>query len=226
MSTDKPRILVVEDDPGIGPQVVSGLLQAGLDATLAADGAEALALFAPQDFDLVVLDLMLPEHDGFELLRAWQDRASVPVIVLTADTGLQSRLRSFSLGAVDWIPKPFFMEELLARVRTRLGLGAPAPPRRELPVGQSLLDLDRRQVLREGQPLPLTQHELNLLAVLVTHPDRTFTRRQLAKRALPADGERADRTVDSHISRLRRKLGADAAGLQTVFGVGYLWSET
>ena len=145
--------------------------------------------------------------------------------MLTADTRLPARLRSFELGAVDWIPKPFFLEELVARIRTRLGLGATPRPRRCIPVGTAMLDLDRRQVTREGSVLPLTAHELNLLSVLVTHPERTFTRQQLAARALPAGGSRSARTIDSHVSHLRQKLGPDGSRLQTVYGVGYIWTQ-
>jgi len=226
MTEGRPRVLVVEDDPGIGPQVVSGLLRAGLDATLAADGLAAKDLMScGTDWSVVVLDLMLPDLDGFELLEQWQHRSSAPVIVLTADTRLPARLRSFELGAVDWIPKPFFMEELVARIRTRLGQGPTPAARRLLPLVDAVMDLDRRQVLRDGQPLSLTAHEFNLLAVLVTHAERTYTRQQLADSALPTDGARSARTVDSHVSHLRQKLGSDAAQLVTVYGVGYVWTR-
>lgn len=218
------RVLVVEDDPQIGPKVVHGLRKAGTDAVLAADGRAAQALMG-EDWSVIVLDLMLPGVDGFTLLEQWRHRTSAPIVVLTADTRLQARLRSFDLGAVDWLPKPFYMEELVARIRARLGLGPGPTPRRRLVLGAAVLDLDRRQVVRDDVVLPLTAHELNLLEVLVTNPDRAFSRQQLADRALPADGQRAERTVDSHISHLRRKLGEDGARIETVYGIGYVWSE-
>ncbi len=217
---DRERILVVEDDPGIGPRLVAGLIQHGYDAVLAADGPTGRALALEDRFDLVVLDLMLPGEDGFALLEAWRGRTSVPVVVLTARTGLDDRLRSFDLGAVDYLPKPFFLEELLVRIRTRLGR-RPAPERRSVPLGTCLVDLDARAVTRDGADLGLTAHEFNVLAALVEAPGRAFTRAQLAERALPHGGERLDRTVDTHVSRVRRKLGADADALKTVFGVGY-----
>ena len=218
---DRDRILVVEDDPRIGPQLVAGLLKHGYDAVLAADGPSGRSLLLDEPFDLVVLDLMLPGADGFQLLEAWRSRSSVPVVVLTARTGLEDRLRSFELGAVDWLPKPFFLEELLVRIRTRLGRTA-VVARRTAALADCLVDLDARAVRREEQELPLTAHEFNVLAVLVEHPGRAFTRAQLAERALPEDGDRRDRTVDSHVSRIRRKLGPAAAErLRTVFGVGY-----
>jgi len=219
------RILVVEDDPSIGPRIVAALIRADYDAVLAADGTEGAVLFQGQSFDLVVLDLMLPGQDGFSLLQEWRDRSSTPVIVLTASTHLDARLRSFELGAVDWLPKPFFTEELIARIRTRLGSGPITSPRREHRVGSCVLDLDGRRVLRGDEVLALTAHEVNLLTLLVASPGRAFTRVQLADRALPADGSRTDRTVDSHIYHIRQKLGsADGALVQTVYGVGYRYT--
>ncbi len=217
------RVLVVEDDPQIGPKVVSGLRRAGLDAVLAADGHVAQSMLG-EAWSVIVLDLMLPGVDGFTLLEQWRHRTSAPIIVLTADTRLEARLQSFELGAVDWLPKPFFMEELVARIRTRLGMGPAPTPRRRVALGATVLDLDRRQVLRDEEVLPLTAHEVNLLELLVTNADRAFSRQQLAERALPADGSRSPRTVDSHISHLRRKLGDDGTRLETVYGIGYVWS--
>jgi len=218
------RVLVVEDDPQIGPKVVSGLRKAGLDAVLAADGHAAQELME-DPWSVIVLDLMLPGVDGFTLLEQWRHRTSAPIVVLTADTRLEARLQSFELGAVDWLPKPFFMEELVARIRTRLGMGPKPKPRRVLSVGSAQLDLARRRVTRGGEVLPLTAHEVNLLELLVTNADRAYSRQQLADQALPADGKRSARTVDSHISHLRRKLADDAERLETVYGIGYVWSS-
>ncbi|MEN0063595.1 MAG: response regulator transcription factor [Myxococcota bacterium] len=214
------RILVIEDDPRIGAQVVSGLIREGFDATLAADGALGKERFREEPFDLVVLDLMLPGSNGFEILRTWEGRTSVPVIVLTARTDLEDRLQSFALGAVDFLVKPFFLEELVARIRARLGVRA-TEPTRVLELGACAVDLDARDVRREGTSLGLTAHEFNVLATLVTAPGRAFSREQLAAKALPEDSERLERTVDSHISRIRKKLGPDGALVRTVFGVGY-----
>lgn len=216
------RILVVEDDPAIGPRIVSGFLREGYDAVLAADGPTGREALLAGGFDLCVLDLMLPGEDGYQLLEAWRDRCSVPVIVLTARTGLPDRLRSFEEGACDFLPKPFFMEELQARVRARLGLDTAPTPVRTVDIGPCVLDLDARRVTCNGEDRALTAHEVNLLAVLVSHPGRAFTRVQLATRALPDEGERLDRTVDSHVSHIRRKLGPRAAAcIRTVRSVGY-----
>ena len=216
------RILVVEDDIAIGPQIVAGLIREGFDAILAADGRTGRKLAASEGFDLVVLDLMLPGEDGFSLLEAWRFRATFPVIVLTARTGLDDRLHSFELGASDWLSKPFFLEELVARIRVRLGLSAAVERRRTAEVGGCTVDLDARRVHRMGELVELTAAEFAVLELLVESPSRAFTRAQIAARALPDGGERVERTVDTYVYRLRRKLGpAFATQLRTIVGVGY-----
>jgi two-component system OmpR family response regulator len=220
MTEQRYRVLVVEDDPRMGPSIVAGLTRAGFDATLAADGDRGLELSAGERFDLVVLDLMLPGRSGHELLEAWSGRLGAPVIVLTARTELDSRVRSFEGGAVDFIPKPFWMEELVLRVRARLGVSAPRPDRR-LSLGEVALDLDAREARRGEEALGLTAHEFNILALLVERAGQVLTRGQIADRALPMEGDRIDRTVDSHISRIRKKLGPEGGCIATVYGVGY-----
>lgn len=213
-------MLVVEDDPGIASQLITGLRRAGFLADLCTDGNQAAGQLGQEKYDLVILDLMLPERDGFDLLRAWRDRSNVPVLVLTARTDLTARLRSFDLGAVDWMSKPFFMQELLARINMRLGREA-ASPRRVVTWAEVEVDLDRRAVRVAGQDAAFTAHEFNLLAYLVQRPGRVASRRQLGEAALPLDGERDDRTINSHIARIRKKLGPASAALKTVRGVGY-----
>ena len=176
---------------------------------------------SPERFDLVLLDLMLPERTGFEVLESMRTRVSVPVIVLSALTDLPARLRSFEAGAIDFVPKPFFMEELVARIRSRMDVRL-ATPRRELPLADVVLDLDARLVRRDGADLGLTGYEFNVLAFLRERAGRAQTRTQIADSALSEDGECTDRTVDSHISRIRKKLGpAAGARIQTVWGIGY-----
>jgi DNA-binding response OmpR family regulator len=164
---------------------------------------------------------MLPERTGFEVLEAIRTRVSVPVIVLSALTDLPARLKSFEAGAVDFVPKPFFMEELVARIRSRLNLGS-AETRRELRLADVVLDLDARVVRRDDMDLDLTGYEFNVLALLCQRGGRAQTREQIAVQALSEDAECSNRTVDSHISRIRKKLGADAgARIKTVWGIGY-----
>lgn len=219
--TADTRILVIEDDPPIAAGIVRGLTHVGFSVELAADGERGAALGLAEPFALTVLDLMLPGQGGFEVLGLWQGRTSTPVIVLTARTDLDARLRAFSLGAVDYLPKPFWIEELVARIRARLRLTAPTPGR-AVRWDDIVLDLDARTVQVAGAPLALTAHEFNVLAYMVERPGRPVTRRQLAEATLPAGGDRSDRTVDSHIARIRRKLGRPGgARLATVWGIGY-----
>ncbi|MDC0668847.1 response regulator transcription factor [Nannocystis radixulma] len=216
-----PAILVVEDDPAIAAGVVRGLKGAGFDVELAHDGRRGAELALARPFDLVILDLMLPELGGFEVLELWRGRLSTPVIVLSARTELDARLQAFAGGAVDYLPKPFWIEELLARVRARLRLPDAAAPTRRLAFDDAVLDLDARTVTLAGEPLGLTAHEFNVLLYLVERPARAITRRQLAEAALPAGGDRSERTVDSHVARIRRKLGLAGARIATVWGIGY-----
>lgn len=217
---DKPRILVVEDDLKIVQGLVSGLHRAGFDVTVAMDGDEGAALVLSGQFEAVVLDLMLPGRSGFEILESLSGRASLPVLVLSARTELDARLRSFQLGAVDYLPKPFFIEELVARLRSRLALRADGP-RRVIEVGGVSVDLDARIASRGGEDLGLTAVEFNVLAWLVARPGRAVSRQQLADNTLPEDSNPSHRTVDSHVSRVRRKLGDEGSQIDTVWGIGY-----
>jgi len=216
---DSPHILVVEDDSGVAQGLVRGLKQAGFRTSLEMSGDRGLERILTGEFDLVLLDLMLPKRTGFEVLDAMRARASVPVIVLSALTDLPSRLKSFETGAVDFVPKPFFMEELVARVRSRLDLGQ-AEARRELALADTVLDA--RVARRGGEDLGLTGFEFNVLALLRQRAGRAQTRAQIAEDALSEEGDSSDRTVDSHISRIRKKLGPTAAQrIRTVWGIGY-----
>lgn len=218
---EPPRILIVEDDAGVVQGMVRGLQRAGFETSLAMTGDEGLQRILGEPFDLVLLDLMLPERSGFEILDAVRTRTSVPIVVVSARTDLSSRLESFEGGAVDFVPKPFFLEELVARIRARLALTR-AAPRRELALADVTLDLDARIVRRGATLLEFTAHEFNVLAFLRERAGRALTRAQIAEGALPAGGERAHRTVDSHVSRIRKKLGSPASDeIQTVWGIGY-----
>lgn len=219
-SADRPRVLVVEDDLQVVQGLISGLSRAGFAVEVAMDGTTGAARVLRESFDAVLLDLMLPGQDGFAVLEALEGRRSVPVIVLSARTELEARIRSFSLGAVDFVPKPFWMEELVARLRSRLNLRAAAPPK-VIAVGGVDLDLDARVATRGGVDLGLTAAELNLLAWLAARPGRAVTRAQLVAHTLSAESGATERTVDSHMSRLRKKLGDDAACIKTVWGIGY-----
>ena len=220
MWTDGRRILIVEDDVNVVQGLVSGLRRGGFDTTVAMDGTEGAKLATSSSFDLVVLDLMLPGQSGFEVLEAMRGRVSTPVIVLSARTELQARLDSFAAGAVDYVAKPFFIEELVARIQARLALREDGP-HRTVHVGETVVDLDARTAVREGRDVGLTAHEFNVLAWLAERPGRAVSRDQLVEHVLGTEGEVDHRTVDSHMSRVRKKLGADGACIKTVWGIGY-----
>ncbi len=216
-------VLVVEDDASTAAGVVRGLRSAGFDVELATNGKEAVRLALTLRHDLVVLDLMLPEQNGFDVLQMLRERGfAAPVIVLTARTELEDRLRSFDFGAADFMAKPFWIEELVARIRSRLGART-ARPRRIVPFGGvAELDLDARTATVAGVPVSLTRNELDILAYLIERSGRAITRDQLAASALEPDGARDTRTVDTHVARLRKKLGPVACScIATVWGIGY-----
>jgi len=220
--TQARHLLVVEDDLPLARSLASGLRDAGFAVTLCHDGDEASAIMQRERFGLGVLDLMLPGKSGELLLEEWQARSQAPVIVLTAKSELSDRLRCFDLGAVDYLPKPFFVEELLVRIRLRLQLQEEAPARciRWCDV---VVDLDGRSVEREGQVMALVRSEFNVLAYLLEREGRALSRDQIADNVLTVSDEPVNpRTVDGYIARLRSKLGPEAgACLHTVWGIGY-----
>jgi two-component system, OmpR family, alkaline phosphatase synthesis response regulator PhoP len=224
------HILVVDDDREIARMIRGYLEQAGYVATLAHDGESALHLLRSARPDLVLLDLMLPDRDGWELtqlIRSDPALAATYIIMLTARVEDSDKIVGLELGADDYIPKPFNPRELLARVRAMLrrsqrGAGAAASALYQ--VGELQMDVDRREVTLGETPVELTRTEFNLLQALIQNPGYVFTRSELIERALGYHYESVERTLDSHIKNLRRKLGDSPKQqfhIQTVYGVGY-----
>jgi two-component system OmpR family response regulator len=229
MRTTPPlRVLVAEDDPKVAQVLVGGLRAAGFEIELANDGDAAIRLAMAEDVDVVLLDLMMPSRSGFEILEALRGRRRVPVIVITARTELPDRLRSFDLGALDFVPKPFWIEEIVARIwRLARPEQPPRPPSRLVRWANAALDLDARTLRVDDQEVALTRFQFDLLSYLVTRPGRAVSRETLATRAMAHAGERDDRTIDTHVVRIRKKLGAAAgACLRTVWGIGYRFDPT
>jgi two-component system alkaline phosphatase synthesis response regulator PhoP len=222
------RILVVDDDREIVRLVRAYLEQAGYQVFVAYDGDSALHILRRDRPDLIVLDLMLPGRDGWEvtrIVRGDPNLASTPIIMLTARVEDQDKIVGLELGADDYVPKPFNPREVVARVRAvlRRAQGEAAPPR-VIQAGPLLIDLDRYEVQLQGRPLRLTPTEFGLLKVLAEHPGRAFNRLELIEKGLGYGYEGLERTVDSHIKNLRHKLGSAGASpdlIETVFGVGY-----
>jgi len=222
------RILVVDDDKQIVRLVQSYLEQAGYAVLTAYDGATALRTIRTERPDLVVLDLMLPDQDGWSItrtVRADASQASLPIIMLTARIEDTDKIVGLEIGADDYIAKPFNPRELVARVRAvlRRGSGAPAQSR-VIELGALRIDLDRHAVTRAGQALDVTPTEFDLLKVLMEYPGHAFTRAELIEKGLGYTYDGLDRGIDSHIKNLRKKIEPDPINptyLQTVYGVGY-----
>ena len=226
------RILVVDDDREIVRLVRAYLEKHGYDVLAAYDGETALHILRREHPDLVLLDLMMPGRDGLDLtrvVRGDEGLASMPIIMLTARVEDHDKIVGLELGADDYVTKPFNPSEVVARVRAvlRRVQGEPTPPR-VLQAGGVLIDLDRHQVEVNGQAVHLTRTEFALLRALSEQPGHTLTRQEMIEKGLGYSYEGLERTVDSHVKNLRRKLGkagGDAALIETVFGVGYRLSE-
>ena len=222
------RILVVDDDQKIVRLVRSYLEQANFQVLTANDGETALHSIRRDRPDLVVLDLMLPDRDGWEITRLVRNDpalAKLPIIMLTARVEDTDRIVGLELGADDYIAKPFNPREVVARVRAvlrRTSDSPAAPPVRQ--VGQLTLDLERHQATINREPLELTPTEFDLLKIMLENPGRAFTRMELIEKGLGYAYTGMERTIDAHIKNLRKKIGVDAddpAYIETIYGVGY-----
>jgi DNA-binding response OmpR family regulator len=217
-------VLVVEDDRDIREVLRRYLERAGHGVLTTASGAEALRLVDAGSADLVLLDLGLPDIDGLDVLRAVHDRGRPPVLVLTARTGLDDRIAGLSLGADDYVTKPFSPTEVVLRVAAILARtqGNPADPDREaFGEGRLVLDHSRREATVGGRSLELTATEWGVLSTLASVPGRPFSRYELVNRVRGYEFAGYERSMDSHVKNLRHKLGSDAAIVETVVGVGY-----
>ena len=242
MSAQGPgtSILIVDDDPHIREVVRYALGREGYRTLEAGNGAEALAVFERGGVDLIVLDILMPEMDGTEVCRALRARSRVPLIFLTSKDDEVDRIVGLELGGDDYVTKPFSPKELVARVRavlrrTGAGPGSPTttgsastaaapdggPPRR-LQHGRLEIDLEGCVVHWNGREIPLTATELGLLRTLAARPGRVFSREELMRQAYDGETHVSDRTIDSHVRRLRAKfLEAGGEPVVTVHGIGY-----
>lgn len=219
----RPRVLLVEDDRALGAQVEAGLDALGLAVRWVRDGAGALAAL-DDDLVLVVLDLGLPDANGWRILERIRSGSDVPVLVLTARDDPASRVRGLELGADDYVTKPFWPDELAARVKARLRRPRLArdSARRHGPIA---LDPVAHEVRVHGELVELSPSEHRILVALFQRPGAAITRVRLAELVLDPDRESDDRPLDVHVSRLRRKLGAAGVLIETVRGVGYRLRE-
>ncbi len=214
------RILIVEDEIPVARRIVSALIEAGHDPKTVHDGETALDEVSKTPFDLIVLDIILPGMDGFDLLRHLRSQhIASRVLMLTARGEMKDRVTGLQLGADDYLPKPFAMGELVARVNA-LGRRYPEEPALKLHVGDLTLDLASHEVHRGLRRIQLSARELMLLKVLMREPGRVFTRTELCERVWEHAHEYDTKLVEVFIGRLRRKIGEPQL-IHTVRHVGY-----
>lgn len=214
------RVLVVDDEIPLARQIASALTEAGHNPTVVHDGERALEKATEASFDLIVLDVMLPGMDGFQVLRHLRsEHMASRVLMLTARSEVKDRVAGLQLGADDYLPKPFAMGELVARVNA-LGRRYPEEPAMSLRVGDLTLDLATHDVHRSGARIELSPRELMLLKVLMREPGRVFTRTELCERVWEHAHEYDTKLVEVFVGRLRRKIG-DPPLIHTVRHVGY-----
>ncbi len=218
-------ILVVDDKANVRELLREYLSQAGFTVVTATNGREALYAARHENPDAVLLDLMMPEMDGYQFLSHYRRERSVPVIIITARDEESDAVRGLELGADDYVVKPFRMAELAARVRAVLRrMEPPEPARLPLRVGDLMLDEAAHAVTVRGQPVNLTPTEFNLLGLFMRAPGQVYTRQQLADRLAEVGYSGLERTLNVHIRNLRTKIEADPDEpryIETVFGVGY-----
>ena len=215
-----PQILVIDDEPKIVSFVSRALAGDGFAVDSAADGASGLALAARERYDLVVLDLLLPGLDGVGVLhKLMSRRPRQQVIVLSAVSEIEAKVRCLDLGAADYLTKPFALAELLARVRSRLRHHGPRTEQEHLRAGRLTLDPRRQSAEDEGRPVPLTNREFLLLEHLARNAGTACTREELLAAVWGYAFDPGTNVVDVYVRRLRAKLGADA--VETVRSIGY-----
>ena len=220
------RILLIEDEPGLVLTVSDLLLSEGYEVQSATDGESGLEQALSGAFDLIILDVMLPRKNGFDVCSELRQRGrDTAVLMLTARTQVPDRVVGLKLGADDYLTKPFDPAELLARVQALLRRAAagPATPPAPTRVGDLEIDLWAKQVRVAGRAVNLTATEFRLLAALARHPGRIFTREELVARMFGPDYDGLDRTVDVHVTNLRKKIepGREPRYVLTAHGVGY-----
>lgn len=213
------RVLIVEDEATLRAQLVEAIGAAGYSVDEAEDGETGEFMGATEPYDAVVLDLGLPKLDGITVLKRWRaEGIKIPVLILTARGAWTERVEGIDAGADDYLPKPFQMEELLARLRAiirRSGGHATA----DLRCGPLVLDTRANRVTVDGRPLALTGHEYRVLAYLMHHARRTVSRSELIEHIYAQDFDRDSNTIEVFIGRLRRKIGRDM--IKTERGLGY-----
>lgn len=223
------RILIVEDEQYM-QELMQIQLQSQFDLTISDNGADVLHIFKAKEFDLILLDVMLPYINGFELCREIRKSSNVPILMVTARTDLQDTVKGLELGADDYVTKPFEFEELLARIKSLLRRSSFKNDETNdtkilsLNNGTLVINLDNRSVTFDSQFIELTSKEFQLLALLMESPERVFTREKLLELLWDYADERELRAIDSHVKNIRtkfKKIRPGAKIIKTVWGMGY-----
>jgi DNA-binding response OmpR family regulator len=222
-------ILVVDDKANVRTLVREYLSAEGFRVVTAENGQNALYTARQEKPDLILLDIMMPEMDGFEFIRVYRKESDTPVILLTAKLEESDKVIGLELGADDYITKPFGMRELVARIHTVMRRAGQIPhPSSRLQIGEVVLDRGTHSVTISEQPVHLTPSEFDLLALLMNAPGRVFSRLDLLEDLQGTSFEGVARTIDVHIRNLRTKIESDPANphyIETVFGIGYRFKE-
>ena len=220
------RILVVEDEPGVAQFIRQGLTEAGYAVDVAREGREGLEYTFAADYDVIVLDIMLPKMNGLEVLREIRNQGvKTPVLLLTARDGVDDRVRGLDTGADDYLVKPFAFPELLARIRALLRR-PPLQAGTVLKMADLEMDAATREVRRAGKAIDLSPREFSLLELLLRHPNQVLTRTQIVEHVWNFNFYSDMNVVDVYIGYLRRKIDRDfePSLIQTIWGVGYRMS--
>lgn len=227
------KILLIEDEAKIARMVKDYLEKEGFDLVVAENGNKGLELFLGQEFALVILDLLLPDINGLDICRALRQKSSIPIIMLTAKSQEVDRVVGLEMGADDYITKPFSLAELAARIRAVLRRAGGEKSSHEglkkvFAGGRLLIDTEKYEVKKDGKNISLTPTEFKILALMAGNPGRVYSRLQLLEAALGETFSGYERSIDTHISNLRKKIEDDPASplfIITVFGLGYKFNE-
>lgn len=224
------KLLIVEDEAPIAEVLCAYAKREGYDTAYAPDGLAALDIFTHDDIDLVILDLMLPKLSGEEVCRRIREKSSVPIIMLTAKSSESDVVEGLDLGANDYVAKPFSPRVLMARVRAQL---RPRESRGNIASGLCAegrieIDPERVEIRKDGTPIPVTKSEFLIFSTLASRPIRTWSREEIIRSALGDDYDGFDRTIDTYIKNLRKKLaepGHENGWIKTIYGFGYRFDD-
>ncbi|SDZ04737.1 response regulator transcription factor [Tindallia californiensis] len=221
-----PSVLVIEDEEKLRKLVATYFKRENYQVFEAADGVEGVTLFEDHPMDLVILDIMMPGYDGWTVCRRIREESQVPVILLTARSEENDKLFGFELGADDYMTKPFSVKELMARSKALLKRSGVVSEEKQYQIGELWVDTDRHHVEVKGKVIDLTPKEYELLLLFLKNSNQAMERETILNKVWGYDYYGDDRTVDTHVKRLRHKLGDVSQRIRTLRGVGYIFEVT